>query len=742
MKLIKKIFIGFILLGVQQIVTAQSFSTAEITKWKDQANRVTIIRDNWGIPHVFGKSDADAVFGLLYAQCEDDFKRVEMNYVEKLGRMSEVKGESELYNDLLIRMIIDSSDAKKDFASAPAWLKKLMNAYADGINYYLFTHPQTKPALLKRFEPWYPLLWTDGSIGAIDIADITVTDLKNFYSNDPETAIAKVDKQDYDPLPGGSNGFAIAPSKTVSGNAILYINPHTTYYFRPEVAVQSEEGLHAYGAVTWGQFFVYQGFNEHLGWMHTSSYSDVADSYIEKVKKINGTIQYEYDGKLIPVKEKQISIQYLNNGNLISKSFKTYYTHHGPVMAKKNGSWISVKANNRDIKGLIQSWQRTKANNYEEYKKSQELLANTSNNTVYADDKGNIAYWHGNFMPKRDPKYNWSKPVDGTTKATEWKGLHTVEELIQVKNPGTGWIQNCNSSPFTVSGISSPKKADFPKYMAPNGDNFRGINAVQLFKINTAFTLDKIIATAYNKHLPAFDVLVPALIKAYNANKSDPSYAAIAEPMQLISNWDHNVSETSIATTLSIEWAQKLWPIILKGMDEDDESDQVDKSIHFANTADAKTLIAPLIIVISELEKKFGTWKQPWGEVNRFQRLTGNITEVFDDSKPSLPAGLAASTWGCLPSFTSKSFNGTNRRYGYNGNSFICAVEFGKKVTAKSLLAGGESGDPSSKHFTDQAEMYTKGQFKEVLFYKEDVLKHAEKKYHPGDSSTTQGLKP
>ena len=742
MKLIKKIFIGFILLGIQQIVTAQSFSTAEITKWKDQANRVTIIRDNWGIPHVFGKSDADAVFGLLYAQSEDDFKRVEMNYVEKLGRMSEVKGESELYNDLLIRMIIDSSDAKKDFASAPAWLKKLMNAYADGINYYLFTHPQTKPALLKRFEPWYPLLWTDGSIGAIDIADITVTDLKNFYSNDPETAIAKVDKQDYDPLPGGSNGFAIAPSKTVSGNAILYINPHTTYYFRPEVAVQSEEGLHAYGAVTWGQFFVYQGFNEHLGWMHTSSYSDVADSYIEKVKKINGTIQYEYDGKLIPVKEKQISIQYLNNGNLISKSFKTYYTHHGPVMAKKNGSWISVKANNRDIKGLIQSWQRTKANNYEEYKKSQELLANTSNNTVYADDKGNIAYWHGNFMPKRDPKYNWSKPVDGTTKATEWKGLHTVEELIQVKNPGTGWIQNCNSSPFTVSGISSPKKADFPKYMAPNGDNFRGINAVQLFKNNTAFTLDKIIATAYNKHLPAFDVLVPALIKAYNANKSDPSYAAIAEPMQLISNWDHNVSETSIAATLSIEWAQKLWPIILKGMDEDDESDQVDKTIHFANTADAKTLIAPLIIVISELEKKFGTWKQPWGEVNRFQRLTGNITEVFDDSKPSLPAGLAASTWGCLPSFTSKSFNGTNRRYGYNGNSFICAVEFGKKVTAKSLLAGGESGDPSSKHFTDQAEMYTKGQFKEVLFYKEDVLKHVEKKYHPGDSSTTQGLKP
>jgi acyl-homoserine lactone acylase PvdQ len=307
-----------------------------------------------------------------------------------------------------------------------------------------------------------------------------------------------------------------------------------------------------------------------------------------------------------------------------------------------------------------------------------------------------------------------------------------VEELIQIKNPNTGWIQNCNSSPFTVSGSSSPKKADFPKYMAPNGDNFRGVNAVKLFKNNDAFTLDKIIATAYNKHLPAFDVLVPPLIKAYNANKSDTSFTSLSEPIQLLSNWDRNVSETSVATTLAIEWAQKLWPTILKGMDEDDESDQVDKAIHFANTADAKTLLAPLLIVMSELEKKFGSWKQPWGEVNRFQRLTGNITEVFDDSKPSFPAGLAASTWGCLPSFTSKSFNGTNRRYGYNGNSFICAVEFGKKVIAKSLLAGGESGDPTSKNFRDQAEMYTKGQFKEVLFYKEDVLKHVEKNYHPG----------
>lgn len=710
---------------------AQPFSKTEINQWQQQAQKVTIIRDNWGIPHVYGKSDADAVFGLLYAQCEDDFKRVEMNYVEKLGRMAELKGESELYNDLQIRMIIDSADAIKDYKNSPAWLKQLLNAYADGINYYLYKHPNTKPSLLTRFQPWYPLLWTDGSIGAIDVADVTINELKNFYSGDAPAAAAVVSKEP-DPLPGGSNGFAVAPAKTASGNAILYINPHVTFYFRPEVAVQSEEGLHAYGAVTWGQFFIYQGFNEHCGWMHTSSYSDVADSYIEKVSKNGEAFFYEYDKKLRPVSQKQITLKYLHDGKLLTKTITTYYTHHGPVMAKRNGNWISVKANNRSIKGIIQSWQRTKARGYDDFKKSMELLANTSNNTVYADDKGNIAYWHGNFMPKRDPKLNWSKPVDGSTSATEWNGLHSLDELIQVHNPATGWIQNCNSTPFTVSGSSSPKKENFPVYMAPNGENFRGVNAAKILNNTNQYTIDKMIESGYDTHLAAFDILLPALFKAYQAKQNDTAWQSLTEPIKALSGWNKNSDKSSIATTIAIEWAQKLWPVILKGTGPDDTSDQVEKTKRFAATASPEILLQALSTGINDLIKKFGTWQKPWGEINRYQRLTGDLTEKFDDTKPSIPCGFAASTWGCLPSFVSRTYTGTKLRYGYNGNSFICAVEFGKKIKAKSLLAGGESGHVNSTHFGDQALMYTKGQFKEVLFYKEDVLKHVEHSYHPG----------
>lgn len=712
---------------------AQPFSKAEISQWQEQAKKVSIIRDNWGIPHIYGKTDADAVFGMLYAQCEDDFKRVEMNYLEKLGRLSEINGEKDIYSDLQIRMLIDTADAKKDFAKAPAWLKKLMQAYADGINYFLFKHPEIKPALLTRFEPWYPLLWTDGSIGAIDVADITLNDLKNMYPLEKQLAVVTERPRSYDQFPDGSNGFALAPAKTASGSAMLYINPHTTYYFRPEIQVNSEEGLHAYGAVTWGQFFVYQGFNEHCGWMHTSSYSDVADTYIEKVSMKEGKPVYEYDGKTVYLLQKEIDIFYLLNGVKQKKHFTVYYTHHGPVMGLRNGKWISVRANNRHIRGLIQSWTRTKSRSFAEFKKSMKLLANTSNNTVYADDKGNIAYWHGNFMPKRDTSFNWRKPVDGSIAATDWKGLHTLDELIQVHNPSTGWIQNCNSTPFTVSGSSSPKKENYPAYMAPMGENFRGVNATALLDKNNGFTIDKLIETGYNTHLPAFDLLIPALLSSWEKKKNDAVYVSLAEPMKVLAAWDRNCGASSIATTLAVEWGEKIWRNIQRSNGEDDNTDQVVKTQKFAANPPADLVLQTLVATVNDLTKRFGTWQKPWGEINRYQRLTGNLAEKYDDNAPSIPSGYTASTWGCLASFVSRTFNGTQKRYGYSGNSFIAAIEFGKKVKAKSLLAGGESGNAGSPHFNDQAEMYTKGQFKEVLFYKEDVMKHAEKTYHPGE---------
>jgi acyl-homoserine lactone acylase PvdQ len=404
-------------------------------------------------------------------------------------------------------------------------------------------------------------------------------------------------------------------------------------------------------------------------------------------------------------------------------------------MAKRNGQYLSLRHNNRDTKGFMQSWLRTKANSFAAFKKTMDMGANPSNNTVYADAEGNIAYWHGNFLPRRDPRYDWSKPVDGTISATEWKGYHPVNETVHMYNPENGWLQNCNSTPFTVAGKYSPKRTDFARYLAPDGENFRGINAVRVLGEEKKYNLDKVIKAGYDTRLSAFEVLIPALIKAYEnlTTSPDSTYLILKEAIGILKSWDYRTGENSVATTLAVEWGQKVLPAISRIKLPEAEDDIVSKTKNFAANASTNDLVKPLLLTLDELQKKLGKWQVAWGEINRFQRISSDIDSKFDDGKPSIPVGFASSAWGMLPSYTSRYFTGTKKRDGVNGNSFIAAVEFGKKLKAKSLLAGGESGDINSKHFFDQGIMYSKGQFKDVLFYKEDVMKFAERTYHPGD---------
>lgn len=735
----KSIVFAIVILLFSGLKNISAQTPEEIGRWKKTASKTTIIRDRWGIPHIYGKTDADAVFGVLYAQCEDDFKRVEMNYVEKLGRMAEVQGISQLYEDLLIRMIIDTNEAKEDYKKSPAWLKKLCIAFADGINYYLYTHPNTKPSLLRHFEPWYPMLWTDGSIGAINTADITTRDLQQLYGN-KEDALSMaaprytLEKRDEDQI--GSNGFAFSPGITASKKSILYINPHVSFYFRPEVHMVSEEGLNAYGAITWGQFFIYQGFNEKCGWMHTSCTVDAADTYVEKISAEGKQWNYEYEQKKLPLTVRNITISYTENNTLLSRKFTTYATHHGPIMGKRKSEYLSLRADNRIKEGVMQCWLRTKATGLSSFQKTLDLKGNISNNTVYADAEGNIAYWHGNRIAKRDPSLNWTQPVDGSKASTEWQGYHAINETVHLINPTNGWLQNCNSSAFTVAGDNSPHKSDYPEYMAPDGENFRGINAVRVLQENSQYTIDKVIAAGYDRRLTAFECLVPALLKCFETKvgSQDSLFAYLAGPISVLKNWDFKCSENSIATTLAVEWGQKIQPSIMSvQLSNSEESDQVSRTRKFAAVAGVKELLLPLLATLKDLEKRYGRWQLPWGEINRFQRICNDLTNKFDDSQPSIPVPFVSSAWGMLPSYNSRVYPGTQKRYGVNGNSFICAVEFGEKVKAKSLLAGGESGDPKSPHFFDQAGMYATGSFKDVLFYKEDVMKHVEKSYHPGE---------
>ncbi|GAB3338662.1 penicillin acylase family protein [Larkinella ripae] len=711
---------------------AQSFSTDEIARWQKRAKAITITRDTWDIPHIYGKTDADVVFGLLYTQCEDDFARVEENYIDAIGRLAEVEGEEALYHDIRARLFMDTTQAIALYKKSPGWMRELMDAFADGTNYFLHTHPNVKPRLLTRFQPWMPLMFSEGSIGG-NISVISKDRIKAFYTNSKWSA-ERYDFEKHEREPTGSNGFAIAPSKTAGKNAMLLINPHTSFYFRSEVHMVSRKGLNAYGAVTWGQFFVYQGFNENCGWMHTSGNADSVDEYLETVEKRDGTYYYKHGNAWKPVQAETLKFPYKTASGVQYREFTLYRTHHGPVAGQVGEKWITISMMNDPVNALAQSYRRTKAKDYESYKKVMKLNGNATNNTVYADRKGTIAYWHGNFIPKRNPKFDWNNPVDGSDLETDWKGLHSIDEIVQVKNPAPGWIQNCNSTPFTVSGADSPDRARFPAYMAPDGENYRGINAVRTLSKKSDFTLDTLIAAANDPHLPGFDDLIPALVKAYETvgNPAEAQRQSVAEAIAILRLWDRTYGVNSVATTLAVHWGEKIQRLARTRFSPDQPFDFQTFTVFVIEKTTAAEKVALLAEVIEELNRDFGTWKTAWGEINRFQRLTGKIQETFDDTKPSFPVAFTPSTWGSLASFGARTYPNTKKRYGYVGNSFVAVVEFGDRVKARTVVNGGHSSDPASPHFNDQAALFSAGKFKEIWFYPEEVQQHAAKTYQPG----------
>ncbi|MEP5611579.1 MAG: acylase [Cyclobacteriaceae bacterium] len=715
-----------ILLIVLVACSAPKSSDPEIAKLQGQAENVEIIRDDYGVPHIYGKTDADAVFGLLYAQCEDDFPRVERNFAWAIGRLAETEGRSAVFSDLRARLFMTQEEAVENYESSPEWMQKLCNAWADGINYYLYMHPEVKPKVITKFEPWMTMYFTEGSIGG-DIERVSTRKIEEFYSNGGLVADASAaELPDYMVEPKGSNGLAIAGDLTASGNAMLLINPHTSFYFRGEVHVVSEEGLNAYGAVTWGQFFVYQGFNENTGWMHTSTYTDVIDEFVEDVsEKEDGSFVYQYGDEERAVESTSVFIKY-KDGNIMRKTaFPVYRTHHGPITHKIDDKWVATALMWEPVKALEQSYTRTKKKNHAEFREMMDIRTNSSNNTVFADSEGNIAYYHGNFVPRRDVQFDYTKPVDGSNPATDWQGLHPVEEAITVFNPPNGWIQNCNSTPFTSAAEYSPKKEDYPRYMSRIPENFRGVHAIDLLRKAKGLTLDGLIDIAYDPYLPAFAEVVPGLINAYD---NSPKDATLSGAIDVLRNWDMKTSKESVGMSLAHFYGMALYG----NAEIPDELIGLDRFNYFGTGLPESERLEIFAKAVAELSEKFGDWNTPWGEISRFQRLDGAIDLQFDDDKPSIAVGLTTSRWGALAAYGMRGNQDVKKIYGTRGNSFVAAVEFGERLSAKTLLAGGQSGDPSSPHFYDQAQRYADGEFKDVAFYRDDVEARAEETYKPG----------
>ncbi|HET7369267.1 MAG TPA: penicillin acylase family protein [Gammaproteobacteria bacterium] len=697
-----------------------------VARWEQYADNVTIYRDNWGIPHIYGKTDAATVFGMEYAQAEDGFARIERNYIDALGRRAEAEGESMIFHDLRMKLFVDPAVMKAKYEASPAWLKTLMNAAADGLNYYLYTHPDVHPKAIDRFEPWMMMAFSEGSIGGDIYMAVDVPELAAFYGVTRKVAR----RDDVVPELAGSNGIAISPSITMDHHALLLINPHVSFYFRDELHMVSEEGLNAYGAVTWGQFFIYQGFNAGAGWMHTSSGVENRIHYLETVKKKDSTYYYQYGDQWLPMKTRQITVPYKTPHGMAHKTFTAWYTQHGPIIARQGDKWVSVHLMRKPMQALIQDWTRMQATDYAAYRKTMQLHTNSSNNTIFADAEGNIAYWHSDWIPKRSDQFDWSQPVDGSNPATALHGVLSLKETPHLLNPASGWLYNSNNWPWSAAGKSSPKRADYPSYVdSGTQESPRGYHALRLLTGSKNWTAPKLAAAAYDSYLPAFAHLVPVLIKAYDEAPASAVKARLADPIEVLRHWDYRWGINSVSTSLAVFWGTDLY----RDVHDAAQAAGLSRRDYIEQQATPKQLLASLAAAVDKLTADFGTWQTPWGQINRFQRISGDIEPHFDDKKPSIAIPFTTSRWGSLAASWARPYPNTKKWYGTGGNSFVAIVDFGPKVHAWAVRVGGESDHPSSPHFKDQATRYAQGNLRTVYYYKSQLQGHIDRQYHPGE---------
>jgi acyl-homoserine-lactone acylase len=517
---------------------------------------------------------------------------------------------------------------------------------------------------------------------------------------------------------------------TADGHALLLNNPHTSFYFRSELQMASDEGLDVYGAATWGQFFIYQGFNRHAGWMHTSSGVDNVDEFAYRIGRRGKAACYWHGTTCRLLGERPVTIRYRTaGGRLASRSFTAWMTHRGPIVAGENGRWTAFAMMNRPVEALQQSFLRTKATDLAAFMRISELKANSSNNTVYADDKGSIAVLAPQFMPRRDNRFDYTRPVDGSDPRTDWRGLHAVAELPNTINPPTGWAFNSNDWLYSAAGAQSPRPGAFPRYLDTAGESYRTVHATRLLTQPGRWSLDRLQAAAYDSAQPSFEVLVPMLVAAWQAlPATDPRRTRLAEPVAALSSWDKRWSTASVPNTLAQFWGDELTRLATSRQWSD--RDNLFRHMERLSPRDKLDAFAR---GLDRLTRDFGRWQVPWGEVNRFQRISPAIEGVFSDAAPSIPVGFTSNKWGSLASFGASPKPGTRRWYGTNGNSFVAVVEFGKRVRARAVTAGGESGDPNSRHFNDEALRYASGDLREVYFYRDQLEGHTERVYRPGE---------
>jgi acyl-homoserine-lactone acylase len=664
------------------------------------ARTVTIYRDTYGVPHVFGRTDASTVFGFAYAQAEDNFWRVEENFINALGRASELYGEKTLEEDRLNHALEIPRLAQEEYARLDPHMRSLCDAFAAGFNYYIAQHPEARPRLLTKIEPWYTL------------AFIRYNYFQNGFARDRglrqaqfQTAENQADLKPHT----GSNGWVVNPSRSASGHALLFINPHLPFFGPGQVYeghVHSDEGWNFTGYTRFGFPLPYVGHNENGGWVSTDNAADLTDVYVETFDDPARPLAYKYGNGYRMATERVEEIRVKTATGLETRRFTMRKTHHGPILGSRDGKLLAIRMAKFESDGWLREWyDMTRANSLAALKRAMAPLNMLFGNVMYADRQGNTWYLYNGAVPKRDPSFDWTKPLDGSNPATEWQGYHTMAELPQLTNPKTGWMQNCNTTPFLLTSEGNPDPKQFPKYMVQEGDNPRGAISREILASKASFTFDDWRRLAFDTRVMSAGTRLPELLAAL---KDSNANTRLREVHDELARWDRRSTNDSVAMTLFSLW-----------------HDRVSRNR-------SSSPLKALTDVVEALERDFGTWRVAWGEISRLQRPDESKDEKFQDSSVSIPVSGVNGNDGAVFTFYAAPMSGQKRRYGVAGGSYISVVEFGPRVRALSIHTFGASGDPRSKHYMDQAALYARGEFKPAWFTLDEIRSNLESAYQPG----------
>jgi acyl-homoserine-lactone acylase len=686
------------------------------------AQSVTIYRDDYGVPHVWGKTDADCVFGVMYAQCEDNFWQLEEDYIRALGRASEIYGEKTVISDWLVRLFRVEELSRAEYDRASPKIRGLCDAFAAGVNHFIAKNPGRAPRLLTHWEPWYLLAFQRQPPRRLTTLRILPTEVAAEFKRSaggepPAGAMGLLELETGLPADEeGSNMWVVGPGRSTTGHSLLLINPHVEFFGagqRFEMHVHSRDGWNVSGFAILGTPYPRSGHNPYLGWSHTNNYADTTDVYLEHPAP-RDPAAYRFGAGLRSVVEWQGTIKVRSEADVVTRQFRFRRTHHGPVVAVRGEDLLTVRIARHEEGGVLEQRHAIgRSRTLGEFRRALAQRALTGSNTIYADRKGNIYYVHGNAMPRRSTQFDWSQPVDGSNPQTDWQGYHSLEELPQALNPRSGFLQNCNSTPFRVTDDGNPDPGAYPAYMVPEQDNGRARVSRRILASRPKWSFDEWARAAFDTTVISAEEKTPGIVAAWEAlRKVNPAQAGrLEKPVSELRAWDGRGTPDSVAMTLYILWFQR-------------------QSDAGAETSDP---LRDLLAVVELLERDWGTWRVPWGEINRLQRVhTSGTEEKFSDGRPSLPVWGAPGQAGVVFVFSARAEQGQKRRYGTMGHSYVSVVEFGKRPRALSLLVFGQSAGPASRHYLDQAPLYSEKRFKPAWFQLDEIKAHLERKYHPG----------